>query len=182
MTLSELARADRIDRFLSREERDRLLTSAIDYFVSIRDYRGFDERGGWRHGVAHGADLLVQLALNPVFGRTELDRILAALESQVAPPSHFYIYGESDRLANVALAVSQRGIYGQSEWAQWLKRVSMPAPFPDWGAAYSSQRGLARVHDVTAFISRVFIVSHLSTDPADDALRTAAETAMRTMP
>ena len=32
-------------------------------------------------------------------GRADLERILAAVESQIAPEGHFYIYGESERLA-----------------------------------------------------------------------------------
>jgi hypothetical protein len=28
---------------------------------SIRDYRGFDEREGWRHAVAHTSDAMLQL-------------------------------------------------------------------------------------------------------------------------
>jgi len=53
-----------------------LLNAAANYLVALRDYRGFDDGVGWRHGVAHAADLLAQLALSPSFGRVEMDRIL----------------------------------------------------------------------------------------------------------
>src|SRR5690606_29286621 len=53
LTLSEVARADRIDAYLTPARRAQLLDAAIAYFSSVRDYRGFDEREGWRHGVAH---------------------------------------------------------------------------------------------------------------------------------
>ena len=40
---------------------------------SMLDYRGFVPGAGWRRAVAHGADLLMQLALNPAVERTQLD-------------------------------------------------------------------------------------------------------------
>ena len=36
----------------------------LNIALSVRDYRGFDAKQGWRHGVAHGADLLLQLSRN----------------------------------------------------------------------------------------------------------------------
>ncbi len=65
LALSEVARADRIEAFLSEDELIKLLVDAQHWFINVKDYRGFDERDGWRHGVAHGSDLLMQLALNP---------------------------------------------------------------------------------------------------------------------
>lgn len=51
----------------------------------MRDLRGFDAVQGWRHGVAHGADLLLQLALNPALRRVQAEALLAAIASQVLP-------------------------------------------------------------------------------------------------
>ena len=65
LVLSEVVRVDRITPYLSEPERAATLTAACDYLASIRDYRGFDRQAGWRHGVAHAADVLLQFALNP---------------------------------------------------------------------------------------------------------------------
>jgi hypothetical protein len=51
----------------------------------VRDYRGFDTAEGWRHGVAHGADLALQLVLNPAVDKPQIERLLAAVGRQVAP-------------------------------------------------------------------------------------------------
>ena len=182
LTLSEVARADRLNPFLSPDARNQLLLSAISYFAGIRDYRGFDDREGWRHGIAHGSDLLMQLSLNPRFGRQSLDRIRAALETQIAPRGHFYIYGESDRIASVVIALAERGVYSEADWEHWLRGASTPSPFADWKTAYSSQAGLARIHDVSAFLSRIFIDSQLTSDQPVGGLRSAAEAAIRLMP
>jgi hypothetical protein len=130
LALSEIARADRIKQFLSPEERSHLLAAAIAYFTTIHDYRGFDEHVGWRLAVAHGADYLAQLGLNPAFGASEMNQILSALETQLVPAEHFYIYGEPERIARVVLVITERGLLSQEEWATWILRISAPAPLP----------------------------------------------------
>src|SRR4030095_4960135 len=104
----------------------------------VRDYRGFDAKDGWRHGVAHGADLLMQLVLNPAVDRAGIDRVLAAVASQVVPAAeHSYIDGAPHRLARPVLFAAQRGIYTAEEWTAWFAKLADPAPFASWGDVYS---------------------------------------------
>ena len=182
LALSEIARADRIKSFLSPEERARLLSAAVAYFTAIKDYRGFDEHAGWRHGVAHGADYLLQLGLNPAFGASEMHRILGALETQIAPAEHFYIYGESERIARVVIAIAGRGLLSQEEWATWISRISAPAPLPTWRDAYASQAGLARIHNLNAFLSRLYIAGKLRGDDKIAQLLPPTEEALKEIP
>ena len=162
LVLSEVARTDRLAAWLTQEERLGLLSAAAAYLPSVRDYRGFDETEGWRHGVAHGADLLLQLALNQALERPELDRILAAVASQVAPAGAaaggpFYVYGEPARLARPVLAVASRGLHSPAEWTAWLARITDPGPLGDWRAAFTTQAGLARRHDTRAFLEAMYV-------------------------
>jgi hypothetical protein len=178
LVLSEVARADRIEAYLAPETRTRILDHALAYFVAVRDYRGFDEREGWRHGVAHGADLLLQLSLNPAFAIAELARIRDAIAVQVAPTGHFYVYGESERLARPIIFMAQRGLVSEAEWTQWFAQF---APGEDENL-FASQAGLARRHNVNAFLQSVWINARLSQSTADDVLLPGAETALRAMP
>jgi hypothetical protein len=84
---------------------------------------------GWRHGVAHGADLLLQLALNPAVDRAGLDRLLGAVAAQVAPREHSYIYGESERLARPCCSPPSAVCTSPAEWNAWLLEVAAPTPF-----------------------------------------------------
>ena len=177
LILSEVARADRIEPYLSAERRARLLDSSIAYLRGVRDYRGFDERVGWRHGVAHGADLMLQLSLNPALGKPELERIRDAVASQLQPEGHFYIYGESARLAGAIVYMAQRGVLSEAEWTAWF--AALPMPSDD---AYTTQAGLARRHNLTAFLEAVWLNAKLSQSAADDALLPGAETALRALP
>ena len=178
LMLSEVARADRIEAYLDPAARTRLLDSALAYFTSVRDYRGFDEREGWRHGVAHGADLMLQLSLNPAFGKPELDRVMAAIAGQVAPSGHFYIYGEPERLARPVIFMAQRGLISEDEWTRWFAQFA-PAQNEN---LFASQAGLARRHNVKAFLYAVWLNARLSESAADDVLLPGTEAAIRATP
>src|SRR5688572_10385191 len=52
LVLSEVARTDRIEAWMTPAQRNELIDQAAKYLSSVKDYRGFDEREGWRHGVA----------------------------------------------------------------------------------------------------------------------------------
>ena len=179
LVLSEIARADRVDACLPAERRARLLSASIAYFTGVRDYRGFDERDGWRHGVAHGADLLLQLGLNPAFDRDALIGIRDAVATQVAPPGHFYVYGESERLAAPIILIARRGVFSGDDWSAWLAQFAEPR---QWENTYASQAGLAKRHDTMAFLSALYLNARLSEDQADDAILPGVQTALTAMP
>lgn len=153
LVLSEVARADRVEPFLSASERAALVDAGTRYLRDVQDYRGFTTGEGWRHGVAHAADLMLQLALNPAVDKTQLAAIAQAVQSQIVPTaSHFYIYGESDRLARPIVYAARRGLFDASFWSDYLRTLASPAPLASWGDAFGSQSGLARVHNVKSFL------------------------------
>lgn len=182
LVLSELVRSDRLNPFLSEVARADLLTRSLSYFAGVSDYRGFDETEGWRHGVAHGSDLLLQFAASPATQRDDLIRIRNAVALQVAPEGHFYIYGESERLARPILVMAQRGIFTADEWSAWLTQISAPAPLASWRDAFSSQAGLARKHNVAAFAYVIWANASLSQDEGVRSLMLGAEAALRALP
>jgi hypothetical protein len=182
LILSEVARADRVQAFLTPARRAQLLDASLIWFTAIRDYRGFDDRESWRHGVAHGADLLLQLSLNPAFGRPELTRIRDAVATQISPANHFYIYGESQRLANPILYIAGRGVFTEAEWTAWLAQVASPAPLASWSDAFSHNSDLARVHNISKFMQVLYVVARIDSAAVDDVLLPGAEAAIRTLP
>lgn len=167
LVLSEVARTDRIRPWLDDAERERLVQAAADYLEGVRDYRGFSDGEGWRHGVAHGADVVLQLALNPAVTAAQLDRLRAAVASQVAPAGgHAYVHGEALRLARPIVFIAHRGAHDAAEWQGWLAQLAAPAPLPDWNAAFSSESGLARRHNTMAFLSMLYLLAQEQDDAA----------------
>ncbi len=148
LALAEVARADRLNPFLSGAERAGLVASATGYLAGVRDYRGFDERVGWRHGVAHGADLVLQLALNPALDRPQIDALLAAVAAQVMPDGHFYVYGEGERLMAPVFYIGRRGALAAADWDAWFTALAAQRR----KASPPTQASLAAQHDLSGFL------------------------------
>lgn len=166
LVLSEVARTDRVAPWLADAERAALVDTASEYVASIVDRRGFVDGEGWRHGVAHGADVLMQLALNPRLDKAQLDRLLAAIAPQVAPAGqHAWIHGESERLARPVLFAAARGLHAQAEWDAWFAALAQPAPLARWADAYGSEAGLAKRHNLAAFLRAL----HVAVTESEDA-------------
>lgn len=182
IALAEVARADRIAAFLTPEQRKSMLASAAAYMRSISDYRGFDPQTGYRHNVAHGADLMLQLALNPAFGKTELLTIRDALAVQIAPKGQSYITGESERLARPILFMAQRGLVSEAEWTAWFAQVAGPGELGKWENWFRSPDGIARKHNLIAFLSLIYVNVELSENPGFAPLRPGVSAAIKSLP
>lgn len=157
LVMAEVARTDRIKAWMAVEQREAIVQAAAAYLSGIQDYRAFSNSEGFRHGVAHGADFALQLALNPAISKPQLDRLLAAVATQIAP-RHLVSYtaGESDRLARPVLFIAQRGQHSDEEWKAWFAQVLGPAPLASWDEAFSSELGLAKRHNTRAFLLSMY--------------------------
>ena len=179
LALSEVARADRIAPFLIEDELVELLVDAQHWFIIIDDYRGFSDGEGWRHAVAHGSDLLMQLALNPRVDAEGLRLIVSTAATQVAPESHAYVHGEPERLARPVLFAVQRGAMTEAEWGDWLNAVATPM---DATVIYTTEAGLNWRHNTLGFLQALYVSVTLSDDPALAVLRTGVEAALKALP
>ena len=171
LVLSEVTRSDRLQSFLEPGDRVTLVNTAVAYVRGISDYRGFTSDEGWRHGVAHGADLLMQLTLNPAIAGEQLDTIVQAARAQIVPAqSHFYIYGESDRLARPVVFAARRGLLDAAYWQHFVDAVASPKPLATWGDAFASQAGLAQLHNTKGFFRATLSLVTQLNDPGVTAL------------
>lgn len=169
LVLSEVARTDRIGNTFTPERRAELVAAASAYMLSVDDYRGFSETEGWRHGVAHAADLVLQLVLNEHIDAPQVDLLVSSVLEQVAPGGEtFYIYGEPGRLARAVYYGHSRGVVGNDRWQEWLEGVVDPAPLAGWNDAYSSQAGLARRHNTLAFLTALLVYATASGAETDE--------------
>jgi len=182
LTLSEVARADRFEAFLTDAELHALTETAAAYLRGVRDYRGFIAGEGWRHGVAHGADAMLQLALNPRLSRADADLVLGAVAAQVAPPgSHAYVHGEARRLARPILFLAKRADIDDAVWAAWFQSLH-PGDAPRWKAPYASAAGLAAVHNSSAFGDAVYVAASESQDAQVRRLAPLAAGLLKALP
>jgi hypothetical protein len=181
LTLSEIARADRVTAYLTEAELHGLVETGATYLRGVSDYRGFVAGEGWRHGVAHGADLLLQLALNPRLPRADADLLLGAIAAQVAPiSSPYYIHGESARLARPVLFLAKRADIDDAAWAAWFKTLQ-PDNTPRWKAPYGDIARLAAIHNSTAFANAIYVGAAESSDPQVRRLAPLAAELLKTL-
>ena len=181
LVLSEVARTDRIAPWMTSQERAAMLERAAGFVEGVRDYRGYDDRGGWRHGVAHGADWLMQLSLNPALSRAQLDRILLAVAAQVVPAtSHAYVFGEPARLARPVQFIAARGSHSDAQWQAWLSTLAPKLGDP--ALAYADRGWLARRHDLQAFLDALYLAADRSGDAQVRRLKPMVGTALDALP
>lgn len=178
LVLSEVARADRIEPVLSDASRAALVELAASSLTRVTDYRGFDAREGWRHGVAHGADLVLQLGVNPRVGSDGVSRLMDAIRSQVAPAGPvFYTFGEPERFARAVVFTYRRGVLDAAFWDSWFASIASPKPLATWGSAFQSVEGLARRHNSLAFLHALAFAGRAAGDEAGKALAERADKA-----
>ena len=178
LVLSEVARADRIEPIFPESTRTELVEVAATSLARVDDYRGFDPVEGWRHGVAHGSDLVLQLSLNPRVGADGLKRLMEAVATQVAPRRALsYTFGEPERLARATVFAYRRGVLDAAFWEAWLASLASPKPLADWGSAFASLEGLAKRHNTLAFLHALSFAGRAGGDEAGKAVAALADKA-----
>ena len=175
LVLSEVARADRISAVLDPAARQALVAGAVHYLQGVTDYRGFDARAGWRHGVAHGADLVLQLGLNAQVPADEVRRLLDALAGQVVPGAVSYAFGEPERFARAVYFIHRRDVLNDAFWDEWLTAFGTP-PSQD---TLRSAEGLARRHNAIAFLHAIAFAARSAGDEAGAKLATLTDREIR---
>lgn len=167
LVLAEVARTDRIKPYLSEAERAELIQAGTAYLSAVRDYRGYDDKEGWRHGVAHAADLMLQLSLNPALGKKDQQLILSAVAAQLSAagahsPAQFFQYAEGERLMAPVFYLARRSELDAAEWDAWFSALAiMPAD-----RTVTTQAVLARRHNLKSFLMPLYVSLSESKDAA----------------
>lgn len=153
LVLAEVARVDRRKAFMNEEQRQDMVSKAAHYLSHVRDYRGYDEKQGWRHGVAHAADWMMQLSLNPALNKSQHSMMLEALAQQIRNDQHFYQYGESERLMTPVFYLGLRSALTTEEWDNWFASLLLTS----LDLKKTTQASLARKHNLTTFFSALYL-------------------------
>ena len=102
-------------------DRDRASFEAVTaWYVAERDTRGFDQRLGWLHAVAHGADYLGTCAEVGLAGGPE---ILDVLARRVVAPGSAWLDQEDARVSAAAV-LSLQHCHGPEEATTWTQVLS----------------------------------------------------------
>ncbi len=179
LTLSEIVRADRLDSALAPATLAAIADAAARHMEGIRDYRGYDQRDGWRHDAAHSADLILQLGVHPRVPPATIERLLLALASQVpAHDAHVYLDAEPERMARTVALIHASGVLRAAFWDAWMATLADPGPIGNWGAAFESASGRARRLNILSFLHTLGLAARAAR-PANDGLATLVDRELR---
>ncbi len=179
LILSELVRQDIRVRQWDEEQTFRLLQVALGMFERERDYRGRDPRLGWLHAIAHGADLLWQLALHPLIDEQHRHQVLESLSTQlVRPDIPAYVFNEGSRLARVVVAIATRDT-SDATLLRWLEQITGPNELGQWQNAFNSRQGMFRLHNLKQFLHALELQCK---DQCSEPLRLKIATTLSTLP
>lgn len=111
------------------------------WYTSETDLRGWDDRLGWLHAVAHGADALGALGRSPRLGRDDLCGLLdVARQRLVTDTSFVFRDQEDDRLGYALALVLSRAELDAADSVRWLDPVCEvfaggdPGPVPPFAS------------------------------------------------
>lgn len=181
LVLAEVARTDRVEPWMTPEERRDMIAAAHTYLAGLTDYRGFRDEEGWRHGVAHTADLLMQLSLNRQISKAQAEAILAAVAEKAVPSDHAYVFGESERLAAPVLYLARRELFTPDEWDVWFAGL-WPAEDPLRENTYGSEAALAKLHNLRAFAEAIYVSAVASGEETYAPLAQASFAVLNSLP
>ncbi|GAA3146064.1 hypothetical protein JOF29_005529 [Kribbella aluminosa] len=88
------------------------------WYVGEPDLRGYDEKLGWLHAVAHGADLLGTLGLHPAVEPVQMLRL--GIGRLLTPTTYVFRDLEDDRLGYALAATLTRADLTESDAVDWL--------------------------------------------------------------
>jgi len=112
-------------------------TAFVSWWLGETDIRGWDDRLGWLHAIAHGADLVAAYGAAPRSTAPVLAELATVVaERTVAPTDYRYAQQEEDRLARALAAVLVRPELTEAQATGWLAPVDRlfatggPGPLP----------------------------------------------------
>jgi hypothetical protein len=121
LALAIIAYRDVEEQFLEPSKVQRLFEGGLAYLLDETDRRGWVPELGWVHATAHAADLLKFLVRNPVTGRDDHRRVLAAVQTLLTRPNPVFVDDEEDRLVLVVVDVLGRETIADVELVEWIE-------------------------------------------------------------
>jgi hypothetical protein len=122
--------------FLTREHIHQIKENVFYNVHKERDYRGYDERKGWAHAIAHAADALDDLAQCSELDKNDLLTILDLVYEKMTITDRVYSDGEDERMVKSIISVLNRKILSQTYVEKWIQRFGDVEKNPEFLPAF----------------------------------------------
>lgn len=102
--------ADTNHNFLSQTDISNVKDQLILYMNNEHDFRGYVQKHGWAHSIAHASDTFEALVNSPKLETLYYQEILQTLLNKVCVHSIYYKYEEDERIVYPIVAMLQNGL------------------------------------------------------------------------
>ncbi|HEP1819894.1 TPA: DUF2785 domain-containing protein [Streptococcus suis] len=116
--------------FLSTNDRELLFQQALDYLTIENDWSGYDEKLGWIHTAAHGADFLLAASCHEQFSNEKSKEVWQAILTCLTKQSKVFSAGEEIRLAQIPVYLLLNEKVSSQELTEWMNELDFPNQEP----------------------------------------------------
>ncbi|HFU3982955.1 TPA: DUF2785 domain-containing protein [Streptococcus suis] len=116
--------------FLSTDDRELLFRQALDYLTIEDDWSGYDEKLGWIHTAAHGADFLLATSCHEQFSNEKSKEVWQAILTCLTKQSKVFSAGEEIRLAQIPVYLLLNEKVTSQELTEWMNELDFPNQEP----------------------------------------------------
>ncbi|HFI0562982.1 TPA: DUF2785 domain-containing protein [Streptococcus suis] len=116
--------------FLSTDDRELLFQQALDYLTIEHDWSGYDEKLGWIHTAAHGADFLLAASCHDQFPAEKSKEVWQTIVTCLTKQSKVFSAGEEIRLAQIPVYLLLNEKVTSQELTRWISELDFPNQEP----------------------------------------------------
>ena len=155
--LAEIIHNDNKAPRFNKKTIDALVGKSLWYLENEEDPRGYIQKKGWAHALAHTADLLFVLAKNEHTDRTQHLQMLNGITGKLKSISDWiFVHGEEDRLSAAAIAIFQRSLLQTDTILEWLSSIK-----DNWMGAWMDEKRTVAFFNLRNFTRSLYL--HLTT-------------------
>ncbi|HFI0037050.1 TPA: DUF2785 domain-containing protein [Streptococcus suis] len=116
--------------FLNTDDRELLFQQALDYLAIENDWSGYDEKLGWIHTAAHGADFLLATSCHDQFPDEKSKAVWQTIVTCLTKQSKVFSAGEEIRLAQIPVYLLLNEKVSSQELTEWISKLDFPNQEP----------------------------------------------------
>lgn len=141
LVVALLLNRNRTKPFMSEDEFVRTKNLVFKYFESEKDYRGYNEKFGWIHAIAHCADALDEIVLTSLCTHEDCQTILN-LGAKVFTNSDFiFNHEEDERFVSVIISMREKELISLEELEIWKESLVFDENFNEYSSFISRMNG-----------------------------------------
>ena len=134
LQLAILLYVHRRDNVLDKDVLLPAIKTILNYVEEETVLEGYDQEVGWKHAVAHSADLLAQIVQLEEASKELLETVWNLCQRKFLNAEYLFVSDEDERMTTALVASLQRNLLTEEFILEWVKRFTEgkpPTTFPE---------------------------------------------------